>query len=89
MTIFDQNRIPVTLAVSNADGSSVIPVYGDPSTHSMKASDNTTGSDLGGNPDPRDSNRKIAFFAVSAVDGVTPVAVYADATSNALLVRST
>jgi len=48
-----------------------------------------TGIDKGGNPVPRDDNRKVAFFAVSADDGVTPVAVYCDETTGALLVRTT
>lgn len=88
MTVIDNNRIPALLAVSNADGSTVLPVYANASTNALKASDALTGSDLGGNPDPRDSNRKIAFFAVSAVDGVSPCAVYCDSVTNALLIRS-
>lgn len=88
MTVIDNNRIPAMLAVSDADGSSVLPVYANAATNSLKVDDDVTGSDLGGNPDPRDENRKIAFFAVSAVDGVTPVAVYCDSVTNALLIRS-
>jgi len=88
MTVIDQNRVPAALGVSNANGSSVIPVYGNPANNAMKADDNTTGSDLGGNPDPRDANRKVAFMAVSSVDGVTPVAVYVDSATNKLLINS-
>ncbi len=39
-------------------------------------------------PDARDSNRKVAFMAVSSVDGITPVEVYVDATTNKLLINS-
>ena len=89
MTILDENRIPVILGVSNDDGSSVIPVYVNPSNHGLFVDDDITGIDLGGNPDPRDENRKVAFFAVSSEDGETPVAVYVDASTNKLLIQST
>jgi hypothetical protein len=47
--------------------------------NSLKVDDASTGSDLGptGN-DPRNDNRKVAFWATSSEDGVTPVAVYCD-----------
>lgn len=89
MTVIDNNRIPALLGVSNADGSTVLPVYGNASNNSLSVDDNTTGTDRGGNPDPRDANRKVAFFAVSSVDGVTPVAVYVDSATNKLLINST
>lgn len=89
MSIIDNNRIPVIQALSNADGTSILPVYGRSSTNSISVDDHTTGSNLGsGNPDPRDKNRKVAFFAVSATDGVTPVAVYCDSLTNRLLITS-
>jgi hypothetical protein len=89
MTIIDQNRIPVIQAVSDADGKTVLPVKADPVSKGLCIATGTTGTDKGGNPVPRDDNRKVAFFAVSAVDGVTPVAVYCDATTGALLVKTT
>lgn len=86
--ILDENRIPTILGTSNLDGKTTLPIFANPVNHGLSVDDNTTGTDKGGNPDPRDTNRKIAFFAVSSADGVTPVAVYADS-NNKLLVTST
>jgi len=66
----------------------VLPINADPATNRLSVSGGNSGTDKGGNPDPRDENRKVAFFAVSAVDGVTPVAVYADSATNRLLVNT-
>lgn len=89
MTVLDENRIPAIIAVSNTDGSTVLPVYGNSANNSLSVDDDITGTDQGGgDPDRRDVNRKVAFMAVSSVDGVTPVEVYVDATTNKLLINS-
>lgn len=87
-TILDENRIPSIIGVSENDGSTLISIKADATSHSMMVVSGLGGADHGGNPDPRDENRKVAFFATSAVDGVTPVAVYADATTGGLLIRT-
>lgn len=84
--IIDENRIPVALGVSNADGETIIPIQANPVTCALKTDKSIGGSDLGQGNDKRDENRKVAFMAVSAVDGVTPVAIYADSVTGALLV---
>ena len=84
----DENRIAAIQAVSNADGKTLLSVQANPANYSLKVDDDTTGTDKGGNPDPRDGDRKVAFYAVSAVDGETPVAVYVDSTTKKLLVTS-
>lgn len=82
----DANRVPTLLAVSSSDGSTLLNVKANPVNNAMKAENNTTGSDLGSPVnDPRDENRKVAFWAVSAVDGVTPVAVYVDSNGQLLI----
>lgn len=88
-TILDENRIPVAIGVSNADGTTLLPIKAMSATNSLMVSDGVGGTDKSTNSiDPRDENRKVAFFAVSAVDGVTPVAIYCDSTTNALLITS-
>ena len=84
----DENRIPVMQGISNADGSTVLPVYGTASNNSLVINDGTTGSDLGPTYDKRDENRKVAFMAVSATDGVTPVPIYVDSITNGLLITT-
>lgn len=85
----DNNRIHTLAMLSNADGTTILPVYANATDHSIKAIDALTGTDYGGNPAPRDENRVPIFMAVSATDGVTPVAIYADSLTNAILIRTT
>lgn len=84
----DQNHIPTLLALSNADGETILPVYGNATNNALAADDDTGGSDLSGDIEERDQNRVPVFMAVSAVDGVTPVPIYLDPTGNKLLINS-
>ena len=82
-TILDENRIPVAIGVSDADGTTLLPIKAMSTAKSLMVLDGVGGTDKStNNIDPRDENRKVAFFAVSAVDGVTTVAVYCDSTTN-------
>jgi hypothetical protein len=82
----DENRIPVILGTSNADGSTSVPIYANATDHTLSVHDGTTGSDSGnGN---YDGNRVPVLFATSSADGVTPVAVYVDPATNKILVDS-
>lgn len=83
----DQNYNPTLTAVLNSDGSTVVRVLANPATFSLKASNGTTGSNLGPTNAKRDENFVPVLMAVSSADGVTPVAVYADSSGN-LLVNS-
>ena len=85
---FDENRVPTIICASSADGSTPIRVKANPTEHYIMVSDGTTGTDLTGDVAPRDGNLRTTWLAVSEVDGVTPVPVYADA-DGALLVDST
>lgn len=84
----DENGVRTLIAGWNVDGKTIIRVKANPSNHGLKVSDGTTGSDLGPINDLRDQNFHPALMAVSSVDGVTPVVVYADNDGN-LLVQST
>jgi hypothetical protein len=88
MTILDQNRVPVVIAVKSTDGVTISSVCADSIKHAVCVVDDTTGSDLSTNEnDLRDGNRKVAFMAVSSIDGITPVEVYCD-TDGKLLINS-
>ncbi len=80
----DGNNVP-TLLASGTDGSSIVRVKVNATNHSLKVDDNTTGSDNGPTNALRDENSVPVLMAVSSVDGVTPVAVYADADGNLLI----
>lgn len=85
----DQNKVPTLLATSNADGSTVKPVVGEPDNHTLGVNLGDSGSDLSDAPVDRDQNRVTAIMAVSADDGVTPVPVYLNDSTGELLIQST
>jgi hypothetical protein len=84
----DQNHVPTLIGVLNTDGLTVVPVKADPSEHTLKVSDGSSGSDNGPTNAKHDQNHVPTLVAVSSVDGITPVVVYADSSGN-LLVKST
>ncbi len=81
----DQNQITGLLGVLNTDGLTPVPVEANASTHALKVSDGTTGSDNGPTNAKRDGNQVTSLVATSSVDGVTPVIVYADSSGNLLI----
>lgn len=86
----DENHITTEIAVSNTDGTTVLPLRAKANPfHRLLVLNGLAGNDLSGDVDARDDNRVVAFMAVSAVDGVTPVPVYIDSATNSLLVRKT
>lgn len=84
----DQNGKQTITGLLNTNGTTITNIQADPTTHSMEVSDGTTGSDNGGNKAATDANGRPTLFAVSSVDGVTPVALYVDSTGH-LLIQST
>ena len=84
----DGNGVPVRLAVSNADGTTILQIQANPTTHALSADDNNTGSDLTGSRALTDANGVATMLAVSSVDGITPVPLYIDSVSGKLLVKS-
>ncbi len=83
----DANGVPTIIAALNTDGATVTRVLANASTHELKVSDGTSGTDYGPVDDLRDGNSKVALMAVSSSDGVTPVVLYADSSGN-LLIKS-
>lgn len=73
------------LGTLNTTGSSLVRVKVEPSTHSLKAGDNTTGSDHGPTNDLRDENFVTGLMGVSSTDGTTPTSIYVDASGNLLI----
>lgn len=84
----DENSVPTIIAGLNTNGSTIVRVLANSSTHGLKVSDGTTGSNHGPTNDLRDQNSRTCLMAVSSVDGVTPVVLYADSSGN-LLIKST
>lgn len=88
MEILDENRISVIQGVSNTDNETLIPICANTTMNALCVDNNITGSGVDTINDARDEDRKVAFMAVSAVDGVTPVAIYADSLTSRLLINS-
>jgi len=84
----DSNQIPALLAVLNTTGASLVAIKANPTNHSLKVSDATTGADNGPLRALRDDNQVTSLMATSSADGKTPVVCYADAEGN-LLIDST
>jgi hypothetical protein len=84
----DNNSVPVIQGVLNTDGKTPTSVAVDPATHILQVSDDTTGSDNGGDRASRDENLETTLMGVSSSDGITPVAIYVDSSKN-LLINST
>jgi hypothetical protein len=84
MSIIDQNRIPVMMAVLDSDGKTLtnVQVVG----NAMSVDDNTTGSNNSTNVNSlRNENFKTALWATSSVDGITPVQLYCDVDGKLLI----
>lgn len=94
----DSNSDATLTAALNTDGDTITRIKGDPSNHSLKISDGTTGTDYGPTNSLHDENGRPTLMAVASetitvngvayVEGVTPVVIYADSSGN-LLVDST
>lgn len=80
----DQNFVN-TLICSGTNGTSIVRVKADPTSHALKVNDGTSGSDNGPENALRDGNNVPVLVAVSETDGVTPVVVYADSNGNILI----
>ncbi len=83
----DGNYISTALALLESDGTTPINLVVDALTHSLEVDDNSSGSDNGPTPARalRDGNYVTTLIAVSSADGITPVALYADADGKLLI----
>lgn len=84
----DENRVTTLIAVLSTDGLTPMVIKADPTTHILKTSNGTTGSDNGRGIAARDENRIPVLMAVSSADGITPIEVYADSSGNLLVTNS-
>lgn len=84
----DQNSVATVTAGLDSDGRTIVLVQANATNHGLMVSDGTTGTDRGPVNDLRDENSRPALMAVSSVDGVTPVVVYATSTGM-LLIKTT
>lgn len=81
----DENDVSTLIAALNTDGVTVTRVLANPTTHALKVSDGSSGSDHGVPNAVRDQNNVPVLLAVSSADGVTPVEVYVDSSGNLLI----
>lgn len=84
----DENSIPTIIGTLNTNGSSITRIKANSSTHALKVSDGTTGSDHGPVNALHDENSVATLQVVSSSDGKTPVSLYIDSSGN-LLIQST
>lgn len=84
----DQNYVPALIASQNNVATLPAALLANPTTHGLVITDGTTGSDFGPKNAVRDEDDVPAMMAVSSADGVTPVALYVDAITSALLIQS-
>lgn len=87
----DENGRSTVICVSNADGLAIVPLKADPTTHGLKISDGTTGSDAGNNGGKAmlDENSVSVWTALSSNGDGSIVEVYADPSTGSVLVKST
>ena len=81
----DGNDKPAILAVLNTDGTTVVPVEINPTTHGLSVDNASTGTDQGPERALRDENFVPTMLALSDADGVTPVALYVDSNGKLLI----
>lgn len=86
----DENGVSTIISVSENDGVTVVRNSINPTTHQLRVSDGTTGSDNGNNNGNamKDENDVPVWIAVSSTDGKTPIEVYSDPLTQRLLINS-
>lgn len=81
----DGNRVPTLRGALSTDGTTIVNVQANPTTHRLSANIGSTGSDFGTPNAKRDDDRVPVLMAVSAADGVTPVEIYANISGQLLM----
>lgn len=84
----DENSVATIIGASNTDGSTIVRVKADSTSHRLLVQNGTSGSDHGPVNDARDENGVPCLMAVSSSDGQTPVVLYVNS-SGRLLIKST
>lgn len=86
--ITDENGGKGLTCALNTDGVTIVRVKVNPTTHGIKNSDGTSGSDHGVAHAVRDENGNPVWLGVSSADGITPVEIYSDSSGNLLIQSS-
>jgi len=85
----DNNSVPVFLGISNADGSTILPLKVNPINHAIVADDGSGGTDLSGSNALKDDNGVNTALGVALDDGVTTVPIYINSSTGGLLINKT
>lgn len=87
----DENGISTLIAASKNDGTTIVRIQANASNHGLTIDDAHTGSDNGNNGGNamRDENAVPVLIATSSADGKTPIEVYGDPVTGAILIDST
>lgn len=84
----DNNNVPTKIGVLNTNGATIVRLTANPTTHSLKISDGTTGSNHGPASALRDDNDITVMMGVSSSDFSTPTVIYLDVNGK-LMTQST
>jgi len=84
----DENHVPTMIAISDADGVTLIPIKINPVTGGIKVSDGMAGSVYGRVSSQHDDNHVPTMSGVSSADMTTVVPIFADS-NGYLLIKST
>lgn len=87
----DQNSRPSIICASKDDGTTIVPIIANPTTHEISVDDASTGTDNGNNGGAAmlDENGIPVWTALASDGSGTIVEVYADPATGKLLVDST
>lgn len=89
-SLHDENGRSSIICASKDDGTTIVQITADPTTHGVSVDDNTTGDDNGNNNDNAmiDGNSVAVWFALSSAGDGSLVEVYADPATGKLLIDS-
>ncbi len=87
----DENGRPTVIAVSSANGTTIVQAQAHPTAHSLLMEDGTSGSDHGNNGGNAmiDENSVSVWTAISSTDGSSIVEVYLNPATKKILIKST
>ena len=87
-SVRDDNRVASMTGVLDTNGTTIVRIKANPTTHIIDALDAETGSDFGGDNAIRDNNGVPVLLALSSSDGTTPVPLYVGSTGQ-IMIKST
>ncbi len=86
----DQNGRPTLITASSLDGTTIVPILANPTTHRVLNDDGATGSDNGNNGGNAmmDENMVSVATALSSDGSGTIIEIYGDISTGKLLINS-